>query len=101
MHYSLNNLIFNKSLLNETEKKYATNHTTHLDFLIYNTIGKEPILAIEVDGYKYHNKKTKQYERDQLKDMILKKYSLPLLRLKTTGNKEEENIRKCLNSLTH
>lgn len=101
MHYPLNNLIFNKYLLNETEKKYATNHKTHLDFLIYNTIGKKPILAIEVDGYKYHNKKTKQYERDQLKDMILKKYSFPLLRLKTTGNKEEENIRKCLNSLIH
>ena len=47
-------LIKNKELLNEQEYYYAMNPATHLDFLIYNRIGKKPMLAIEVDGYKHH-----------------------------------------------
>ena len=98
-HYSLNDLIKDKSLLDENESKYCSHKNTHLDFLIFNNNGKRPILAIEVDGYKSHKRGTKQYERDLLKDSILKKYDIPLIRLKTNGSSEESKIRKKLDEI--
>lgn len=35
------------------------------------SIGKTPVLAIEVDGCNYHKKGVKQEERDRKKDEIL------------------------------
>ena len=78
--------------LSEEERNYATNDLTHIDFLIYNKITKEPCLAIEVDGHKYHKKGTRQSERDLLKNHILEVCALPLLRLSTTGSGEREKI---------
>lgn len=98
-HQSLNDLIKNKSLLNEEEKKYASHHSTHLDFYIFKKIGDRPILAVEVDGYDNHKKGTKQYERDNLKNSILDKYNIPWIRLKTNGSGEEEKIRNKLNEI--
>lgn len=40
-----------------------SHHNTHIDFLIYNKISKILLLAVEVDGYKYHKKDNKQKER--------------------------------------
>ncbi|MFR3411702.1 MAG: hypothetical protein ACLTS1_03965 [Coprococcus sp.] len=40
-HFPLNMLIKNPELLNEQECQYAMNPATHLDFLIYNRIGKK------------------------------------------------------------
>ena len=98
-HQSLNDLIKNKSLLNEEEKKYISHHSTHLDFYIFKKIGDRPILAVEVDGYDNHKKGTKQYERDNLKNSILDKYNIPWIRLKTNGSGEEEKIRNKLNEI--
>ena len=53
-----------------------SHHNTHIDFLIYNKISKIPLLAVEVDGYKYHKKDNKQKERDILKNNILSKYNI-------------------------
>lgn len=99
-HQSINDLIVDKSLLNEEEKQYASHYNTHLDFYIFKKIGNKPILAIEVDGYDYHKKGTRQYERDQLKNSILDKYNIPWIRLKTNESKEEEKIRKKLDEIT-
>ncbi len=99
VHYPLNYLITDKTSLNIQELKYTTNHLTHLDFLIYNTLSKQTILVIEVDGYKYHNEKTAQHQRDHLKDQILAKYSIPILRLKTNESNEEQRIRNLLDTL--
>lgn len=96
----LNDLIIDKSLLNEDEKKYASHHNTHIDFYIFKKIGNKPILAIEVDGYNNHKKGTKQYERDKLKNSILDKYNIPWIRLKTNESEEEERIRNMLNKVT-
>ena len=98
-HQSLNDLIKDKSLLNEEEKKYISHHSTHLDFYIFKKIGDRPILAVEVDGYDNHKKGTKQYERDNLKNSILNKYNIPWIRLKTNGSGEEEKIRNKLNEI--
>ena len=91
--YPVNILIKDKTLLTEEERKYASHHNTHIDFLIYNKISKVPLLAVEVDGYKYHKEDNKQKERDILKNNILSKYNIPLIRLTTNGSREESIIR--------
>ncbi len=92
LHFSLRNLIRNFSILNELEKQYATNPLTHVDFLIYNKLSKYPVLAIEVDGYAHHKDGTRQAERDRMKDRILEKYGLPLLRFATNGSNEKVKL---------
>ena len=98
-HFPLNMLIKNPELLNEQECQYAMNPATHLDFLIYNRIGKKPVLAIEVDGYEYHKEDTVQASRDLLKNHIMELYEIPLLRFKTNGSGEREKIVEMLDKL--
>ena len=98
-HFPLNMLIKNPELLNEPECQYAMNAATHLDFLIYNRIGKKPVLAIEVDGYEYHKENTVQASRDFLKNHIMELYEIPLLRFKTNGSGEREKITEMLDKL--
>lgn len=98
-HFPLNMLIKNPELLSEQECKYAMNAATHLDFLIYNRIGKKPVLAIEVDGYEYHKEDTVQASRDLLKNHIMELYEIPLMRFKTNGSSEKEKIIEMLDKL--
>ena len=87
-HLPLYMLIQDYSLLNTEESKYAANINTHIDFLIYNRVSKQPVLAIETDGYMYHKSGTRQAERDVKKDHILELYGIPLVRLSTIGSNE-------------
>jgi superfamily I DNA and/or RNA helicase len=96
---SLNMLIRNPEKLSDEEVKYAMNMATHLDFLIYRMIDKSPVIAIEVDGQKYHKEGTKQYARDRLKDSIMKKYDIPLIRFNTTGSNEKALLKEKLMAL--
>lgn len=98
-HFPLNMLIKNPELLNEQECQYSMNTATHLDFLIYNRIGKKPVLAIEVDGYEYHKDNTVQASRDLMKNHIMELYEIPLLRFKTNGSGEKEKIIEMLDKL--
>lgn len=97
-HTPLRNVIRDWSLLNEQEQKYISQYGTHLDFLVINHVTKKPVLAIETDGYTYHNDETSQYQRDLLKNHILEVYGLPLLRLKTNESGEKEKIIASLKS---
>jgi len=49
-------------------------------------------MDIGVDGYSYHNMNERQLERDQKKDNILAKYSIPIIRLNTTSSNEKKKI---------
>lgn len=91
-HLPLYMLIQDYSLLNAEESKYAANINTHIDFLIYNRVSKQPILAIETDGYMYHKSGTRQAERDVKKEHILELYGIPLVRLSTIGSNEKKVI---------
>lgn len=91
-NYPLRYLICDTSALSEREAKYALHPSTHIDFLIINRVTKEPLLAIETDGYSFHNEQTEQFKRDCMKDKILENYGLPLLRLSTVGHSEEQRI---------
>ena len=99
LHLPLKNIIRDFSKLNAQEQKYVGNPLTHLDFLLYNKLGKNPVLAIEVDGYEYHKTGTRQAERDRIKDTILEKYSLPFLRFKTNGSGEKKKLNDELSKL--
>ena len=98
-HTPLRNVIRDWSLLNDDEKKYISHYSTHLDFLIINHVTKKPVLAIETDGFSYHNDATEQHRRDLLKNHILETYGLPLLRLKTNESGEREKITTVLNKI--
>lgn len=91
-HYPMRYLINDTQGLSEREKRYALHPATHIDFLIINRVTKEPLLAIETDGYRFHNEKTEQFQRDRMKDKILELYGLQLLRLSTVGYGEESRI---------
>lgn len=91
MHVPLCSLLHDLSGLNSRELAFATNHLTHVDFLIFSRLTHQPTLVIEVDGFAYHNTE-KQRERDLLKDEILNKYNIPILRLSTTGSGERNKI---------
>ncbi|MEG0654914.1 MAG: AAA domain-containing protein [Hydrogenoanaerobacterium sp.] len=97
-HQPLNMLIRDPHLLNDSECRYAMNTATHLDFLIYHRIRKIPVLAIEVDGFHFHKQGTAQYERDRMKDHILKLYNIPLLRFATNGSSEINIIAQALDA---
>ena len=91
-HVPLRQVVKDTSLMNKYELKYATNYSTHLDFLIINKVTKLPILAVETDGYTYHNDQTMQHQRDLMKNHIMSSYGLPLLRLSTKGSGEKEKV---------
>ena len=44
---------------------------------------KQPVLAVEVDGTAFHAAGSRQAERDAMKNVILGKVSLPVVRLRT------------------
>ena len=91
-HIPLRQIIKDTSLMSQEELAYASNYNTHVDFLVINSISKKPVLAIETDGYSFHNDATEQHQRDKMKDHIFALYSLPLLRLSTKGSGEGERI---------
>ena len=68
---------------------------------LYDNKKEIPLLAVEVDGYKYHKEDNKQKERDILKNNILSKYNIPLIRLTTNGSREESIIRSKLDEIVN
>ena len=62
-------------------------------------MNKLPILAIEIDGFAYHKEDSKQIKRDELKNAILQKCGIPLLRLSTIQSDEIARVRAFLDKL--
>ena len=83
-HYPLFRLLASKELLAPEEFAFASSPLAHVDFLIYNTLTKRPLLTIEVDGWRFHRGQADQQARDCLKDQILAKYGLTPYRITTT-----------------
>lgn len=99
VHLPLKEIFKNLNKLDEKELDFVANTDSHVDFMIYNKVNKQPVLAIEVDGYDYHKKGTRQFERDIIKDTIFEKYNLPLERFKTNGSGEKERLFKIINEI--
>lgn len=91
----LRNLLPGLSSLTDAQRDYVE-HRASLDFVVYNRVTNQPLLAIEVDGFAFHENNPRQRERDARKDAILAAYQMPLLRLPTTGSREHQRIRRAL-----
>ncbi len=94
--FPLSMLVRDTENLTTEEYTYATHPWTKTDFVVYRKVDKSPVLVIEVDGYAFHRQGTRQAERDALKDAVLEKCKLPILRLSTVGSDERNRIRKKL-----
>ena len=95
-HQPLRQLLRDVSLLSDDERTYALHPRTHIDFLLYNRVSKQPVLAIETDGYQHHKSGTEQSVRDEKKNRILATYGIPLLRLSTIGSNERLQVESAL-----
>ncbi|MCQ5128315.1 AAA domain-containing protein [Butyricicoccus faecihominis] len=91
----LRNLLHDTGLLTPDELRYVNNRAS-LDFVVFYKQDKTCVLVIEVDGFAFHENKPDQFIRDELKDNILKKYGIRVLRLPTNGSGEDEKIRNAL-----
>ncbi|EKF36821.1 AAA domain-containing protein [Bacillus xiamenensis] len=92
MHIKLSQLVKTDSNFTKREQKFQKRASC--DFVFYYKVGKVPMAVIEVDGG-YHNTQI-QKERDSVKDSILDKVKIPLLRLKTTDVNVEKKIEEFL-----
>lgn len=95
-HYPLSRLISDWSLLSEEEKAFAKSPFSHIDFLIYNSLTKQPLQTIEVDGWHFHQNSDVQQSRDALKDRLLTKFGLCPHRISTTETVNVETIKKII-----
>ena len=88
--------VVNKNYMGELPEElstFANRSWAHVDFTVFNRVTKEILFGIEVDGYNYHKKGTRQVERDLKKNAIFDQIGLPLLRLSTKGSGEEGKIK--------
>ncbi|ALA40212.1 hypothetical protein ABE82_01045 [Paenibacillus peoriae] len=91
----LMNLFPNLDILEEDEQRFVR-YRASVDFVIYHKFDNSPALAIEVDGFAFHENNPKQLERDKKKEKIFEKYGVALHRFPTTGSGEEYKIKELL-----
>ncbi len=89
------NLLVDLSRLTPRQEAFVQRRAS-VDFVVYNRVTNHPVLAIEVDGFAFHENNPAQLERDTLKNEILQIHQMPLLRLPTTGSGEDQRIRQAL-----
>ncbi|MES2947592.1 MAG: AAA domain-containing protein [Pseudomonadota bacterium] len=75
--------------LTPREQAFINNHAS-CDFVLYFKVGKNPLGVIEVDGGSHD--RPEQAARDVLKNSILAKSGLPILRLRTVESGIEEKV---------
>lgn len=78
--YYLINLARGKGEFTAEEWRFMANGS-RLDFLIYDSMGNEPVLVVEVDGSQHDT--PEQHRRDALKDSVLTKLGIPHARFRT------------------
>ncbi len=90
--YPLSVLIKNLQHMDARESQFIQHTSSHVDFLIYNKMDMLPVLAVEVDGYQFHDLNPEQLGRDAVKDSIFQKVNIPLARFSTKGSGEKERL---------
>jgi RecA/RadA recombinase len=75
--------------LTDRERAFMRNRAS-CDFVLYFKVGKKPLGVIEVDGGSHE--RPEQAARDALKNSILAKSDLPILRLRTVESGIEEKV---------
>ena len=93
--YPLWELVKGMEGMDDVQVQFASNEWTKCDFLVYHRTSRTPLLVVEVDGYTYHRDPL-QKRRDDLKDSILRKAGVGIVRLNTKGHSEAEKIKAAL-----
>lgn len=91
-----------QDMLSEEEYIYYNQKSQRVDFVIHKKMNEEALLVVEVDGYEYHENKRGQLEIDKMRDSIIRKFGLPVLRFATNGSNEKKKLEQALrNCLLH
>lgn len=98
-HYPLSRLIGDWTLLTDEERAFVESPFSHVDFLIYNSLTKQPLHVIEVDGWHFHKNSDVQQHRDALKDQLLEKFGLRPHRISTTDTMNIETMKTLLQEI--
>lgn len=96
----LMNLFTDLERLNEEERRFVRNRSS-VDFVIYHKLDRSLALAIEVDGFAFHENNPEQLKRDEKKGEIFKKFGMELARFRTNESGEEQKIRELLSSMLY
>ncbi len=75
--------------LTDSERTFMANQAS-CDFVVYFKVGKTPVGVVEVDGGSHEL--PEQIRRDALKNSILEKCNIPLLRLRTVEGHIEDRL---------
>lgn len=101
MHVRLSRIIKDTSILKEKEKQYVNHPWTHVDFLFFNKVTKQPLFVLEVDGIRYHEQSYDQINKDQIKDKVINHNKLEVYRFKTNEANEKARLTNILKQYTY
>lgn len=99
-HVPLAWLGLDETRFTERELEFVKNPWAHVDMLIFDSVEKTPLVAIEVDGWAFHRPGSLQAIRDEIKNSIFSQSTLPLIRLSTTGSGEAPTVAAALREVT-
>ncbi|AYD89135.1 DUF2726 domain-containing protein [Actinomyces lilanjuaniae] len=94
----LRDLLPGTDLLDERQKRFVRS-VSSVDFAVYHTVTRSLLLAIEVNGTRFHEDSPEQRERDKIKKAVLAAYGVSVLPLRTNDSGEEEKIRAMLDQV--
>ena len=92
----LRDLLPNLDRLNERQREFARS-VSAIDFAVYHKVSRRMLLAIEVNGTRFHEDSPEQQVRDELKAQIIGIYGADVLVLRTNDSNIELKVRDRLN----
>ena len=88
----LRDLLPNFDRLNERQKRFARS-VSAIDFAVYHKVSRRMLLAVEVNGTRFHEDSPEQQVRDELKAQIIGIYGADMLVLRTNDSNIESKVR--------
>ena len=92
----LRDLLPNFDRLNERQRGFARS-VSAIDFAVYHKVSRRMLLAVEVNGTRFHEDSPEQQVRDELKAQIIGIYGADVLVLRTNDSNIELKVRDRLN----
>lgn len=94
----LRDLLPNFDRLNERQKQFARS-VSAIDFAVYHKVSRRMLLAVEVNGTRFHEDSPEQQVRDELKAQIIGIYGADVLVLRTNDSNIELKVRDRLDGV--
>ena len=88
----LRDLLPNFDRLNERQREFARS-VSAIDFAVYHKVSRRMLLAVEVNGTRFHEDSPEQQVRDELKAQIVGIYGADMLVLRTNDSNIESKVR--------